>query len=287
MSARRREVVSRFLSLLIIAVATTAVHAVPIQWTIASGGNGHYYDVVPVPTGISWLAANAAASASGGYLATVTSSAEGGFVYNNLVNNAAYWNQEPGGSNLGPWLGGYQTSDNGSQPAANWTWVTGETWSYTNWASGEPNNFTGVLENYLSYKCWGTPGCRSDKWNDLPDSVSKYGTPVIAYVIEYDDPTAVQGGRASGPAMRVFPNPFSSSTSVYFVAPGAGAVDVGIFDVSGRLVRRIAARTSSGDERRVEWDGRTDDGELAPTGVYFCRLKLGSGTHAKPILLLR
>jgi hypothetical protein len=32
--------------LLGVALAVTSVHASPIQWTVGSGGNGHWYDVV-------------------------------------------------------------------------------------------------------------------------------------------------------------------------------------------------------------------------------------------------
>jgi hypothetical protein len=286
MSARLVKSAGVLLSL-VTASLPTASHAVPIQWTVGSGGNGHFYDVISVPTGISWTGANAAALAAGGHLATITSTAEGAFVYDNLVNNAAYWNQEPGGSDLGPWLGGYQTSDNGSQPAANWVWVTGETWSYTNWHSGEPNNFTGVLENYLSYKCWPTAGCRANKWNDLPDDISVYGTAVIAYVIEYnEDPTAIHGPGASGLAMRAWPNPFNGSTTVLFDAPGAGDVDIRIFDVSGRQVWRITVATIGG-EQMFAWDGRTSDGEFAPSGVYFCAITTDNGRVVERLALIR
>ncbi len=32
--------------------------AAPVQWSIADGGNGHYYEAVLVPEGISWTDAN-------------------------------------------------------------------------------------------------------------------------------------------------------------------------------------------------------------------------------------
>ena len=140
----------RIRALLVLAGVLIVAHqafATPIQWTVGNGGNGHYYDIILVPGGISWSGANAAAVSANGHLATITSAAEGIFVYTNLVNNATYWNQEPAGSDLGPWLGAYQTSDDGTQANANWVWVTGELWSYTNWHSGEPNNFTGASEN--------------------------------------------------------------------------------------------------------------------------------------------
>lgn len=175
-------IVASMLALALAAPSTAQL----VQWPAASGGNGHYYEVVLVPAGVSWTQAQVAAQTRGGYLATTTSAAENTFVFQ-LVDHPQYWNQEPtGGSNLGPWLGGYQTFDSGSTPNANWVWVTGEPWSYTNWFVGEPNNFLGSGEDYLSFKCHGTTNCRSGGWNDLPDAISTFGTAVKAYVVEYD-----------------------------------------------------------------------------------------------------
>jgi hypothetical protein len=44
-----------------------------------------------------------------------------------------------------------------------WGWVTGEVWSYTNWAAGEPNN--GNSENSLAFASFGSGG---NKWNNAP-----------------------------------------------------------------------------------------------------------------------
>ena len=41
------------------------------------------------------------------------------------------------------WLGGTDQEQEGE-----WRWVTGEKWKYSQWAGGEPNNYTGG-ENYL------------------------------------------------------------------------------------------------------------------------------------------
>ena len=43
-------------------------------------------------------------------------------------------------------------------------------------------------------------------------------------------------------------------------------LEVRIFGVDGRLVRRLQARTS-----RLQWDGRDRHGRLAPNGVYLVR----------------
>jgi hypothetical protein len=66
------------------------LYAVPVQWSVADGGNGHYYEVVSVPESIIWSDAKIAAEASGGYLATITSSQENEFVFN-LTDNPIFW----------------------------------------------------------------------------------------------------------------------------------------------------------------------------------------------------
>ena len=150
-----------------------------VQWTAGAGGNGHYYQLVAVPGGISWSSASTAAQAAGGYLATLTSSAENSFVYTNLASlNATAWFIDTSGNSEGPWLGGFQP--NGStEPSGGWSWVTGETWSFTQWNSGEPNNFNGVSEDSLQF--FGTGSSMNSNWNDAANAVAGRG-----YIIEYN-----------------------------------------------------------------------------------------------------
>jgi len=269
-----------------ILIMSSAGFATPIQWTVGSGGNGHYYDIIRVAAGISWTAANTAATNANGHLATITSAAEGVFVYTNLVDNPIYWNQEPGGSDLGPWLGAYQTSDNGGQANSNWVWVTGEPWSYTNWHSGEPNNFTGLLENFLSYKCAPTATCRSAQWNDLPDNVSAFGTAVLAYVIEWDAPTAVSAPSIVQTQIRAVPNPFSTSTRVSITTSSQRDVVVGIYDASGRRVRAFKSASVDGEYSLV-WDGTDASGVRVPSGIYLARATTAAGSVVTRMVLIR
>lgn len=144
--------------------------------------NGHYYQVGRVDGGLSWPAAKTAAEARGGYLATITGSAENAFVFN-LINNLTYWNST-GASLLGPWLGGYRSTDVDG-PNANWKWVSDEAWGYTNWLDGQPDN-AGGFENKLHFfsRSTSTPAAT---WNDMPPDLTNpsYKNPV-AYVIEWN-----------------------------------------------------------------------------------------------------
>lgn len=154
------------------------------QWTTGAGGNGHFYQLVVLPSAIHWTAANLAAQNAGGYLATLTSAAENTFVYGVASQESSAWvmglRDAPNG--LGPWLGGYQDSA-GPEPAGGWAWVTGEAWSFTNWASPfEPNNWNG-LEDRL--QLFGYQRLMAPTWNDLPSFGNADGPP-RSYLVEYD-----------------------------------------------------------------------------------------------------
>jgi glucose/arabinose dehydrogenase len=90
--------------------------------------------------------------------------------------------------------------------------------------------------------------------------------------------TSIGDGPPGSPSLaRAVPNP-SGSAGTTFYLPHSGRADVSIWDVQGRLVRRLA-----GEGDRVPWDGRTGSGAAVPTGVYYFRVRsndasIGRGT---------
>lgn len=138
-----------------------AASAAPVQWA----GNGHWYEIVSAPN-MTWADASAAAQAAGGYLATLTSQEENDFVVSLGVRN------------LPLWLGATQAA-NAASATDGWQWVTGETWAFTNWATGEPNNFG--AETALAFAFF-QPGT----WNNAPSDFTGYNNG--GYVVEYSVP---------------------------------------------------------------------------------------------------
>ena len=114
--------------------------------------NDHYYEVVQLSFQ-SWNDATSHMTASLGpsfYLAVITDQNEQNFIQSLLSGSGQYW------------LGGYQDPLDTSSAGDNWTWVTGEPWSYSNWAGGEPNDNYGTgSEQYLA-----TRGSVGWFWND-------------------------------------------------------------------------------------------------------------------------
>jgi hypothetical protein len=109
---------------------------------IQNPNNGHQYQ--RFDTKMTWIDAYAYCESVGGYLATITSQDENDFVYSNF-----------GIDGISIWLGGTDEESEGV-----WQWITGESWSYTNWSSGAPDDaYEG--QDYLWFS-----DSRFGKWDD-------------------------------------------------------------------------------------------------------------------------
>lgn len=69
-------------------------------------------------------------------------------------------------------------------------------------------------------------------------------------------------------------------------APIAAQVHVGIFDVSGRLVRTMGTSMSS-TSGKMTWDGRDSEGRDVGAGVYLVRMESESGGVLRRIVKIR
>jgi hypothetical protein len=84
------------------------------------------------------------------------------------------------------------------------------------------------------------------------------------------------------------PNPFSSGTALSLSVPYPGSrVRIAVYDVSGRLVRTLSDEWLEGGAHTVAWDGRTDGGIEAASGVYFIRVAIGEHRATRKAVLLR
>lgn len=154
--------------------------AAPVQWTIADGGNDHWYEIIQDPQlpYMTWTQAKSAAESASylgmqGHLATLTSQGE-----NDFVGNTTFLGDSVGLYSDNVWIGGYQTS-NDDEPAGNWAWVTGETWSWTNWYTNEPNGGDYLR---LGADIFGSLGF----WFDQVNTPSTAGSAVAVYIVEYE-----------------------------------------------------------------------------------------------------
>jgi hypothetical protein len=77
---------------------------------------------------------------------------------------------------------------------------------------------------------------------------------------------------------KAYPNPFAASMSFGYQVPSGDAqdVEIGIYNVAGRLITRLASEVQSPGRYTVRWDGRDASGVQMAPGVYFLKSKVGS-----------
>ncbi|NNE34886.1 MAG: T9SS type A sorting domain-containing protein, partial [Rhodothermales bacterium] len=74
-----------------------------------------------------------------------------------------------------------------------------------------------------------------------------------------------------------YPNPFASVTQFSVTVPYAIDVDVTVYNLIGEKVKRLHSGRLPSGSRTLKWDGRLDDGSLAPSGVYLYELSTDNG----------
>ena len=77
-------------------------------------------------------------------------------------------------------------------------------------------------------------------------------------------------------------------TSIKYDLPEATEVNLAIYDVSGRCVNRLVDHQLKMPGRHtVYWDGQNEEGHSVASGVYFCRLSVGSYAQAQRMLVCK
>lgn len=84
-----------------------------------------------------------------------------------------------------------------------------------------------------------------------------------------------------------YPNPFNPSTTLAFDLPATGRVEVVIFNGIGRQVRVLQQGILPAGQHRLQWDGLSDRGEMAPSGLYFARFRSGATQRTIKMVLLK
>ena len=84
-----------------------------------------------------------------------------------------------------------------------------------------------------------------------------------------------------------YPNPFNTETAVEFVLPGAGNVQLTVYNPAGQVLRRLADGWMGSGVHLRWWNGQDEAGLSVGTGVYLYRLRTDAGELVGKMLLLR
>ena len=165
--------------------------------------NGHYYQ--RIDTSMTWTGAKSYCENLGGHLATITSKEENDFIYNNLIKT----------NENDCFLGGTDIDHSGE-----WKWITGETWEYENWKSGEPNYFG--IEHYLQFH-----GGNTYYWNNITNNLT------TCSICEWDSSNQCSQSDLDSKYNEGYSSGFEAGKKYCQNNPSACGIDTGICSGSG------------------------------------------------------
>jgi hypothetical protein len=85
----------------------------------------------------------------------------------------------------------------------------------------------------------------------------------------------------------VSPNPFRSSTRISWNQESAGPVRAEIFDLKGRLVRRLEQSPQEAGPHEITWDGTDGSGRRVAAGAYFLQVDAAGRKRTVRVVVAR
>jgi hypothetical protein len=86
-------------------------------------------------------------------------------------------------------------------------------------------------------------------------------------------------------SLEASPNPAQGDARVSMVLAHGAPLSTVVFDLRGRTVRVLDERVAAAGPVNVAWDGRDEDGALAPPGLYFVRVRAGNESKVVRLVL--
>jgi parallel beta-helix repeat protein len=132
--------------------------------------------------------------------------------------------------------------------------------------TGDPN----ILDSLLDCS-WGLGGTRSDMGaygggDSVEVGIPGNPTPLPRHYILYQN----------------YPNPFNASTTIEFTLPKESHVELSVYNILGQKVATLFEGQKTAGKHSVTWDAG-----VAPSGVYFARLKSRGNCKTMKMLLLK
>ena len=84
-----------------------------------------------------------------------------------------------------------------------------------------------------------------------------------------------------------YPNPFNPSTMISFEIFEQASVELIVFDINGRFVRKLLKGGLNSGSYNIEWNGKDSQGMLVSGGIYFYSINVNGQTLIKKMSLIK
>lgn len=87
--------------------------------------------------------------------------------------------------------------------------------------------------------------------------------------------------------LKSYPNPFNPSTSIDFHIPAHGEVEVGIYDVQGKLIKVMESGPREVGSYSLSWDSTDRYGNSVPSGIYIFQVRYQNSILTKKVVKIK
>ncbi|MGD9489094.1 MAG: LamG-like jellyroll fold domain-containing protein [Calditrichaceae bacterium] len=120
-------------------------------------------------------------------------------------------------------------------------------------------NFKGILDNIRIYN-YALPH------NEIQNLYNEY-TPLPGD----EEPEGINGYILN----QSYPNPFNPRTTIRFYLPQRQNVKITIFDINGKILRKLTDESYQSGWHRIVWDGTNENRQDVSSGIYIYKIKSG------------
>jgi len=96
-----------------------------------------------------------------------------------------------------------------------------------------------------------------------------------------------EAGSSLRSVLSTYPNPAKGQTVISYHVPVRALVDLTIYDIQGRLVKKLASGVKELGTYTVGWKGMDENGHTVASAIYFYRLSVYNTKIVQKLILLR
>lgn len=109
---------------------------------------------------------------------------------------------------------------------------------------------------------------------------------MINFFLDYNPTISITENTNALFNLKNYPNPFSGSTTIEYEVNQTGLVTIDVYDISGKLVKRLVSKNKQQGIYQVSWNGTNSNNELVKPGYYFSKINIKGKTQTEKMILL-
>jgi hypothetical protein len=124
-----------------------------------------------------------------------------------------------------------------------------------------------------------------DRWIVYP---SEYAPPIKGNLYRFTPiGIAEHEDQIKAVNFQIYPVPFTKSLTIAYSLSQRQKINLAVYDVLGRQVRKLKSGTENPGQYKITWNGLDDRSRKVSAGVYFCRLETEGCKETKKFIMLK